>query len=162
FATEWLPLTMAAVLLAMAVYALFLRQPGGKLTDWDAYALRTYRDAYVYWPALVAALAGYVMVARREFWREPVFFFVVAGFAAFLHDALGRYERVFFIASGGTDLLSTHISAVPVAFEPLTVPEYETTEWNQFPKGPRTKDLGYSIYRLTEGGGPRPAGFSLD
>jgi hypothetical protein len=35
--------------------------------------MRTYRDAYVLWPALIAALVGYAMVIRREFWRDRAF-----------------------------------------------------------------------------------------
>lgn len=300
FVTEWLPLAMAGVVVAMAVYALFLRHPVGKLAEYDAYSLRAFRDVYVYWPALIAAIAGFVMVARREFWREPVFFIVLAGFgwfffykirvwpeqlwmsrrflpvilpgmlllasaavfgsstpefrrtvrrgvaavivigfvgwqyfvaarpiarhheyrgairqvdrlaahftnrdlvvfegrgssdvhtlalplayefdrqvlvlessplpdrrqfAAFLNDALRKYERVFFVASGGTDFLSAGIEAHPVAFEPLTVPEFETTAWNEFPKAARTKDLGYSIYRLEPADRSHAIGFSVD
>ncbi len=283
-----LPLALGIVLVLLAVYALFLREPAGKLTEWDAYSLRTYREAYVYWPALVTAIAGCIMVTRREFWRDPPFFLVFAAFAlfffykirvvpeqlwmarrfipmvmpgmlllasgavfgpsspefrrtvrrgvaasaflsfigwqyavaarpvaahveyrgvvkqidqlarrftprdlilienrnsgtdlhvlgvpladiyglqvlgvndvvepdrrrfeAFLANAARQYDRVFMLASGGSDLLSRHITATPVAFVPLTVPEYETTPWDRFPKGPRTKDLGYSIYQLT-------------
>jgi hypothetical protein len=82
-------------------------------------------------------------------------------FEAFLADAVRRYDRVFMVASGGSDLLSRHITATPIAFVPMTVPEYETTPWDQFPKGPRTKDLGYSIYQLTPAEQPvRP--FVLD
>jgi hypothetical protein len=68
----------------LAAHALFLRHPIGKLTDWDAYALRTFRDAYAYWPALVTALAGCVMVTRREFGADPAFFLVFAAFSVFL------------------------------------------------------------------------------
>jgi hypothetical protein len=70
-------------------------------------------------------------------------------FEMFLTDAATKYERVFVLASGGTDLLSRHITATPIAFVPMSVPEYETTSWEHFPKGPRQKDLGYSIYQLT-------------
>jgi len=288
---KYLPLALGVALILLAAYALFLRQPAGKLAEYDAAALRTFRDAYIYWPALILALAGCVMVTRREFWRDPAFFVVFAVFAVFLFykirvwpeqfwmarrfvpivlpgtfllasgalfgastpehrrtmrrgigaavvltfigwqyavaarpvaahveyrgairqidqlaqrfttrdlvliesrnsgsdlhvlgvpladayglnvlvlfspnpdhqqfeqfllDARTKYERVFVLASGGTDLLSRAISATPIAFVPMTLPEYETTSWEAFPSGPRQKDLGYSIYQLE----PKPA-----
>ncbi|HEX5070584.1 MAG TPA: hypothetical protein VFV78_10265 [Vicinamibacterales bacterium] len=286
FLTRWLPIALGVVLVLAAAYGLFLRQPGGKLAEYDAASLRIFRDAYVHWPALIAGLAGCVMVTRREFWRDPAFFLVLAAFAAFffykirvdpsqwwmarrfvpmvlpglfllasgalfgpstpehrrtvrrgvaaavllsaigwqyavaaraitthveyrdairqvdqlarrftprdlvliesrnsgsdlhvlgvpladayglnvlvlyspvpdhqqferfLADARTRYERIFVLASGGTDLLSRAITATPIAFVPMTLPEYETTSWETVPTGPRQKDLGYSIYQL--------------
>ena len=296
--TPSLPIVCGAAVVALAIYALFLREPGGKLTDWDAYSLRTYRDAYVMWPALIAGIAGYAMTARREFWRDPAFFLITAAYAIFffqklhivhehwwmarrflpiilpatmlfasaavfgsstpehrrtvrravaailfmgfigwqyfvaartvaghveykgaiaqvdklaahftnrdliifesrnaadyhvlalplayehglqtlvlespvpdrrqlehfLADALTKYERVFFVGGGGTDLLSRRITATPVAFTPLDVPEFETTDWKMLPKEIRKKDLGYSIYQLNLGS-RTTAGFSLD
>lgn len=299
WATRLLPLTCAVILVALAAYALFLREPGGRLTDYNAYALRTYRDAYVFWPALIAAIAGYAMAARREFWRDPAFFLIFAAFSlfffykirvvpeqfwmarrfvpvilpgtlllasaaafgsstpehrrtvrravaaiafmvfiggqyvkaaapiakhveykgairqvdrlaslftardlvivesrnagsdfhvlalplayvyglqvlvlevprpdrrqfeAFLANAVTKYDRVLFVGGGGTDLLSRRISAVPVAFTPLLVPEFETTSWNEVPKVARQKDLGYSVFQLMMGDQAR-RGFSLD
>jgi len=294
-----LPMAAAGTLIALAAYALFLRQPEiGVLGAWDAFSLRTFRDAYVGWTVIIAALAGYAMVARREFWRDPAFFLVFAGFSffffykirvvpeqfwmarrflpvilpgtllltagalfgpstpehrrtvrrgvgaavlmsligwqygtaarpvaahveykgairqvdqlaqyftprdlvivesrdasdlhvlavplidvyglevlvlesqlpdrrqfeAFLTQALSKYSRVFVIASGGTDLLSRRITATSIAFAPMKMPEYETTAWNEMPKGAREKDLGYSIYQLTAA--PQTArGFDLD
>jgi hypothetical protein len=286
------------VVLALAVYALFFREPAGKLTDYDAYALRTYRDAYVFWPALLAGLAGYAMVIRRQFWRDPAFFLIAAAygffffykihvkpeqwwmarrflpmilpatllfasaavfgsstpefrrtvrravaailfmgfigwqyvaaartvqkhveykgaiaqidklagqfttrdliivesrnagdlhtlalplayeyglqvlvlevptpdrhlFASFLDDALKKYDRVFFIGGAGTFLLSGRMTATPIAFTPLRLPEFETTDWNVVPKAVRSKDLGYSVYQLKFGDGTR-TGFDLD
>jgi hypothetical protein len=298
-ATRYLPLALAGVVIALAAYALFFRQPEiGVRAAWDAFSLRTFRDVYAGWPIIIAALAGYAMVARREFWRDPAFFLVFAGFSffffykirvapeqfwmarrflpvilpgalllaagamfgpstpefrrtvrrgvgaailmsliawqygtaarpvaahveykgairqvdqlaqhftdrdliivesrgasdlhvlavplvdlyglevlvlesqlpdrhqfeAFLTQALSKYARVFVIASGGTDLLSRRITATSIAFAPMKMPEYETTPWNEMPKGAREKDLGYSIYQLTAA--PQtPRGFDLD
>ena len=294
-----LPIACAAVLIALAVYGLFLREPAGKLTDYDAYSLRTYREAYVLWPALIAALAGYAMVARREFWRDPAFFLIVAAYAVFffhkihvvpqqwwmarrflpvilpatmlfasaaafgssspehrrtvrraiaailfmgfigwqyvmnartvakhveykgaieqveklaahftkrdlvivesrdagsdyhvlalplayafdlnvlvlelptpdrrqferfLASALNKYERVLFVGGGGSDFLSNQLIPTPVAFMPLLVPEFETTDWKVLPKVIRDKDLGYSIFQLTLGNNAK-RGFSID
>src|SRR5688572_24722054 len=78
-----LPNVLAVVMLALAAYALFARHPVDKLADYDAYALRTVRDAYLYWPALLLALAGIVLVARPLFWRDPALVTMVCGFAVF-------------------------------------------------------------------------------
>ncbi|HEY2433696.1 MAG TPA: glycosyltransferase family 39 protein [Vicinamibacterales bacterium] len=76
------PIVTIAVL-ALAVYALALRHPGGKLTDYDAYALRTFAAFYLTVPALVAALIGYAMVVRPLFWRDPAFVLTLTAFALF-------------------------------------------------------------------------------
>jgi hypothetical protein len=75
------PPAISALLLAAAVYALWFRHPGGRLTDYDAYALRTFSSLYVTLPALLAALAGFALAARRQFWRDPALFCTVAIFA---------------------------------------------------------------------------------
>ena len=292
------PPALCLVLVSLAAYALFFRRPGGRLTDYDAYALRTFRDLFAFWPALVAGLAGFALLAWKRFWREPAFFLLVAAFSTFFfnrirvvpeqfwmarrflpvilpgmllltaaaalgvpegdarrkgwrtfagvallgfigwqyvvaaapvaahveyrgairevdklaqrttsrdlvlfeargdsdmhvfalplayaygRDALvlesqrpdrrkfeqflrwatGHYERVLFVASGGTDLLSRTIVATPLAFSPMSLPEYATAPWNEFPAGARQKDLGYCIYQLTLGE-TEPHGFVLD
>ena len=303
FLTGWLkpglPIACAVALIGLAIYALFFREAGGRLRDYDAYALRTYRDVYVFWPALVAALAGYAMEARRTFWRDPAFFLTAAAYAVFffnkihvmpeqwwmarrflpmilpamllfasaavfgsstpehrrtvrravaailfmgfigwqyfvsartvakhveykgaiaqvaklaeqftardliivesrdaqsdfhvlalplayeyglnvlvlesprpdrqqferfLADAQTKFERVLFLGGGGTDLLTRRIIAKPIAFTPLEVPEFETTDWKTVPKAIRPKDLGYSIFQLSLGTNA-DAGFSID
>ena len=40
------PVLLSLVVAVAALYALFVRQPGGKLTDYDAYALRTFANFY--------------------------------------------------------------------------------------------------------------------
>jgi hypothetical protein len=82
-------------------------------------------------------------------------------FEAFLEDATRRYDRVLFVASAGTDLLSQNISATPIATVPVMLPEYATTAWNEYPSGPRQKDLGYNVYQLRLAPVER-RGFSLD
>lgn len=292
-----LPTVVAVGLLALAAYALFARHPVGRLAEYDAYALRIVRDAYLYWPALLLAFAGIIIVARPLFWRDPALLAVVFSFSffffykiriapeqlwmarrflpvilpgalllaaaaalgsraagerrtigrmlagtivllaiawqygvaaaplarhveydgagrdlarlvahttpddliifesrvsdvhvfavplaylydrhvlifhngspdrrrleAFLDHARTRYARVLFVAGAGTDLLSRRISAQPLAFEPVRLPEYETTDWTRMPSGPRQKDLGYNVYTLTLDA-PPAAGFSLD
>lgn len=77
------PLLATSVVVALALYALVLRHPGGRLTDYDAYALRTFAAFYLTLPALIAALIGYVIVARPLFWRDPAFVLTLTAFALF-------------------------------------------------------------------------------
>ena len=77
------PGVMATALTAGAVYAMYFRSPGGRLTDYDAYALRTFTLYYLTLPALIAALLGYALAARRLFWRAPSLFIVLAAFSFF-------------------------------------------------------------------------------
>jgi hypothetical protein len=76
--------TVIGLLLAAATYAWFFRHPGGKLTDYDAYALRTFTDFYILRLALMAALAGLVLNGSRGFWRDPAMALTAAAFAGFL------------------------------------------------------------------------------
>jgi hypothetical protein len=62
---------------------LFARHPIDKLAEYDAYALRIVRDAYLHWPALLLALAGVVLVARPLFWRDPALLAVFFGYSVF-------------------------------------------------------------------------------
>jgi hypothetical protein len=75
------PIALAAVLVGAAAYALFLRAPEGRLTDYDAYALRTFTQFFLLPPALVAALAGLALAGSSSFWRAPAFGVVFAVFA---------------------------------------------------------------------------------
>jgi hypothetical protein len=81
WATRAVPAIFTIVVVGLAVYALWLRQPGGKLTDYDAYALRTFAAFYVTLPALLAALIGYAVVVRPLFWRDPGFVVVLTTFS---------------------------------------------------------------------------------
>jgi hypothetical protein len=78
-----LPLLMAVAVIALALYGFFLRQPGGKLTDYDAHALRTFANFYFTVPALFAAVIGYALVARALFWRDPAFVVTLTAFSLF-------------------------------------------------------------------------------
>ena len=78
------PVVLAAAVCVAAAYALFLRHPGGRLAAHDAYALRTFANFYVTVPVVLAALVGYALYARREFWRDPALYVTVAIFSLFL------------------------------------------------------------------------------
>ncbi len=80
---RWTPAALTLGLSALALYALWLRHPGGRLAAHDAYALRTFTDFYLTLPALLAALIGLWLVARQRFWRDPALFITVAVFSCF-------------------------------------------------------------------------------
>jgi hypothetical protein len=78
------PTILTVVVVVLALYALMFRHPGGKLTDYDAYALRTFAQFYFTVPALIAALIGYATIFRVRFWRDPAFVITLTAFALLL------------------------------------------------------------------------------
>jgi hypothetical protein len=80
----WTPALVTAAVWFLAVYALVLRQPGGRLAAHDAYALRHFTDFYLTLPGLLAALVGFALVARHIFWRDPGLFTTLVVFACVL------------------------------------------------------------------------------
>jgi hypothetical protein len=78
------PVALSAVLAVAAVYAMYFRDPAGKLALHDAYALRSYTGLYATLPAVAAALIGLVIAARRTFWRAPELFVTVAVVSLFV------------------------------------------------------------------------------
>jgi len=83
-AARWIPIGVAGVVVALATYGYLFRAQGGKLAQHDADAVRTFVDIYLWWPMLVAAMLGLALVARKGFWRDPVFVLLFAAFATFL------------------------------------------------------------------------------
>ncbi len=96
--TRYAPTVIAAIVVAAACYALFLRHPSGRLAAHDAYALRTYANFYVTVPAVLAALVGYALYARSAFWRSPAFFVLVAVFGFFFFYKLRIVPEHFWAA----------------------------------------------------------------
>jgi hypothetical protein len=80
---DWTPALLAKLVVVLAVYALYIRVPAGKLAAPDAFALRTFASYYVTLPALLAALVGYVIVARPLFWRDPALIVTITAFSLF-------------------------------------------------------------------------------
>ena len=70
-------------------------------------------------------------------------------FRDFLAWARARYRNVYFVGSGGTDLLSRSIAVVPVSTERFRVPEYESV-WNGYPRRAQQKEFDFSIYRFVD------------
>jgi hypothetical protein len=92
------PILVAAVVCTAAVYALYFRHPSGKLTDYDAFALRTFAYLYLTLPALLAALFGYALMARLRFWRDPALFITVAIFSLFFFYKIRIVPEQFWMA----------------------------------------------------------------
>lgn len=82
--TRWLPWSVTMTLIALAVYAYLLREPGGRLTDFDAYALRNFVNLYLGVAMFALVLIGLVTDVRPAFWRHPAFVLTFAGFSVFL------------------------------------------------------------------------------
>jgi hypothetical protein len=82
--TKFAPLALTAVGVAAAIYALYFRHPGGRLTDYDAYSLRTFVSFYLTFPAFIAAMIGFAVVARSLFWRDPAFIVTFTTFCLLL------------------------------------------------------------------------------
>jgi hypothetical protein len=81
-ALAWIPRLVLSVALAGAVYAWFLRKPGGSLAIHDANAFRSF-GWYVPPAAIAGALLGLALLIRRRFWRDPSFFTVAIGVSFF-------------------------------------------------------------------------------
>ena len=92
------PIVLATLVCAAALYALYFRQPSGKLTDYDAFALRTFAYLYFTLPALLAALFGYALLARLRFWRDPALFVTVAIFGVFFFYKIRIVPEQFWMA----------------------------------------------------------------
>lgn len=81
--------------------------------------------------------------------------------ARFLEWAGGRFRNVYFVAGGGTDLLSSGVGSVVVRTERFQVPEYEKTAYDTYPRRSVMKPFDFTIYKLVTTGSTR-APESLD
>lgn len=95
---HWFPVAVASVLVILALYAFFLREPGGKLVAADAYALRDFVNLYLWWPMFALVLLGLALLARRGFWRDPAFVLTFAAFSLFLLYKLKIVPEHFWLA----------------------------------------------------------------
>jgi len=81
-------------------------------------------------------------------------------FRVFVEDALRKYERVFFVGTGGTTLLSREIVATSIASDRVQVDEFEVTR-DRLPQRSRRKEFDYGVYQLAIGQSARGP-FTLD
>ncbi|MEO8069774.1 MAG: glycosyltransferase family 39 protein [Acidobacteriota bacterium] len=79
---RFLPPLLAVTLVALAVYAYFFRQEGGRTALADAMAFRTFGWYLTPW-VLGVAVVGVGVVTTRRFWRDPAFFLTFAIFSVF-------------------------------------------------------------------------------
>jgi hypothetical protein len=85
-----------------------------------------------------------------------------AAFAGFLTWARARYDRVVYMGSGGTDLLSAAWTARAIASERFQIPEYDAPA-DAYPRFVRHKEFDYSLYELARPDSDGPATpFDLD
>jgi hypothetical protein len=71
-------------------------------------------------------------------------------FATFLASARRRYENVYFMGAGGTDLLGAGVAVEVVASDRFLAPEYETTAHNVYPRTSLMKPFAFTIYRFVD------------
>jgi hypothetical protein len=68
-------------------------------------------------------------------------------FKQFLTWARGRYDRVLFLADGGTDLALPFLAATPIAYQRFQIPEYESAR-EAWPRVVRQKKFTLTLYEL--------------
>jgi uncharacterized membrane protein len=93
-----MPWLTAVILISLAVYAYFWRTAGGKLTAFDAAALRDFVTIYFGWPMSLAVVAALVCVWPRRFWRDPALLLTVGAFSVFLFRKLYIVPEHFWLA----------------------------------------------------------------
>ena len=154
-ASEFAPLLMTVVLVALAVYAYFFRHPGGTLAPHDAYAFRTY--AWYVTPAgLLAAVIGTGLLFPRLFWTSPAFFSTAATFSVFFFYKTKVVPEHFWMTRR---FLPVILPATLIMIAGLVVacanPGGPVAQWLQrrFPEpgGARVRRLGQRIQRLVAG-----------
>jgi hypothetical protein len=78
------PMLISFAVVGAAIYAMYFREPADRLlAERDAYALRIFASFYLTVPGLLAALLGFVLLARRAFWSAPELFLTIATFSFF-------------------------------------------------------------------------------
>jgi hypothetical protein len=84
-----------------------------------------------------------------------------AAVGSFVEWARTRYERVFFIGGGGTDLLSHRYGLRAVANQRFQVPEFESTT-DALPRTVRQKEFEFGVYQFLEAPAGDAGWFELD
>jgi hypothetical protein len=79
----------------------------------------------------------------------------------FLAWARTRYQAIYFIGGGGTELLSKEVAVKPVGTEIFQVPEWESAR-NALPARVRRKEFDFSIYRFVDPPSAAPGAVALD
>jgi hypothetical protein len=94
----WLPVALIAAVTTGGLYALFFREPGGRLAPHDAHAVRMFAHLYFTPIAFVLALAGYALVVWRSFWRAPALILAVTTFSMFFFYKMRIWPEHYWLA----------------------------------------------------------------
>jgi hypothetical protein len=94
----FLPLALIATVAAGGIYALFFREPGGRLAPHDAHAVRIFAHLYLTPIAFGLALAGYALVVWRSFWRAPALILAVTISSLFFFYKMRIWPEHFWLA----------------------------------------------------------------
>lgn len=95
-------------------------------------------DVHVFALPLAYTYARQVLVLSSAAPDKPTF-------AAFLEWARTRYQRVLFLGSGGSDLLSARWTVAPIDSVRFQIPEYDSPR-NEYPRFVEQKEFDYSVY----------------
>ena len=95
---RWLPIALALGMSIAAVYAYFLREPGGHLAPHDAHGLRTFVDLYLTLPAFGLAMLGCALVFWRTFWRAPAVILALTTLSMFFFYKLRIFPEHIWLA----------------------------------------------------------------
>jgi hypothetical protein len=106
---------------AASVYALYFREPVGRLAPHDAHALRVLTDLYVTRIVFGMAVAGYALVVWRSFWRAPALILTITTLSLFFLYKIRIWPENFWLARRFlTEILpGTFIFASGALFAPL-------------------------------------------
>lgn len=91
------PVVLAVALAGLALYAWFLREPGGRLAWHDAMALRSF-GWYVTPVGVAAAAAGMALLVLRRFWFAPALLTAGAVYAVFFFYKIRIVPQHFWMA----------------------------------------------------------------
>jgi hypothetical protein len=93
-----LPLALITAVVCGGCYALFFREPGGRLAPHDAHAVRTFVHFYFTPMAFGLALAGYALVVWRSFWRAPALILTITILATVFFYKMRIWPEHFWLA----------------------------------------------------------------
>jgi hypothetical protein len=118
---KWLPVALIAAVTIGAIYALYFREPGGRLAPHDAHALRVFVYFYVGTIAFGLAIVGYALIVWRSFWRAPAMILGLTAFAFFFFYKMRVWPEHFWLARRFVDglLPGALIFTAAAIFAPL-------------------------------------------
>jgi hypothetical protein len=117
----FLPLALIAVVTLGGIYALYFREPGGRLAPHDAHAVRIFAHLYFTPIAFLLALVGYALVVWRSFWRAPALILAITLLSVFFFYKMRIWPEHFWLARRfiPTILPAAAIFAAAALFGPL-------------------------------------------